>query len=102
MKQALILRVGLLAVAIFMHTTAVAAVEYVRICSLYGKGFYYIPGTSQCINASTGTIITNTEQGPISSTSALAIRVAQLEARLQQVYQQFGIQSPEMEPIANK
>jgi hypothetical protein len=26
-----------------------AAVEYVRICSLYGAGFYYLPGTDTCI-----------------------------------------------------
>jgi hypothetical protein len=25
------------------------AVEYVRICSLYGAGFYYLPGTDTCI-----------------------------------------------------
>jgi len=25
------------------------AVEYVKICSLYGVGFYYIPGTDTCI-----------------------------------------------------
>src|ERR1700749_3917062 len=25
------------------------AVEYVRICSLYGAGFWYIPGTDTCI-----------------------------------------------------
>jgi Porin subfamily len=25
------------------------AVQYVRICSLYGAGFYYIPGTDTCI-----------------------------------------------------
>src|SRR4051794_36353085 len=25
------------------------AVEYVRICSLYGAGFYYMPGTDTCI-----------------------------------------------------
>jgi hypothetical protein len=25
------------------------AVEYVKICSLYGTGFYYIPGTDTCI-----------------------------------------------------
>ena len=24
-------------------------VEYVRICSLYGEGFYYIPGTDTCL-----------------------------------------------------
>jgi hypothetical protein len=25
------------------------AVEYVRICSLYGNGFFFIPGTDTCI-----------------------------------------------------
>ena len=25
------------------------AVEYVKVCSLYGAGFYYIPGTDTCI-----------------------------------------------------
>src|SRR5260370_12583261 len=25
------------------------AVEYVRICSLYGAGFFYIPGTDTCL-----------------------------------------------------
>src|SRR5262245_39739100 len=24
-------------------------VEYVKVCSLYGVGFYYIPGTGTCI-----------------------------------------------------
>ena len=24
-------------------------VEYVKICSLYGEGFYYIPGTDICL-----------------------------------------------------
>src|SRR6202795_3238191 len=28
------------------------AIEYVRICSLYGAGFYYIPGTDTCIKLS--------------------------------------------------
>jgi len=26
-----------------------APVEYVKICSLYGAGFYYIPGTDICM-----------------------------------------------------
>ena len=25
------------------------AIEYVRVCSLYGAGFWYIPGTDTCI-----------------------------------------------------
>src|ERR1700709_1952218 len=28
------------------------AVEYVRICSLYGAGFWYIPGTDTCMRIS--------------------------------------------------
>src|SRR5438067_11597933 len=27
-------------------------VEYVKICSLYGDGFYYIPGTDTCLRFS--------------------------------------------------
>ena len=27
-----------------------APVEYVKICSLYGAGFFYIPGTDTCVN----------------------------------------------------
>ena len=42
---------------IFAATGAVAAdlpvkakaIEYVKVCSLYGAGFYYIPGTDTCI-----------------------------------------------------
>jgi hypothetical protein len=26
-----------------------APVQYVKICSLYGGGFYYIPGTDTCL-----------------------------------------------------
>ena len=31
--------------------THAAPVEYVKICSLYGAGFFYIPGTDTCLNA---------------------------------------------------
>ncbi len=27
-----------------------APVEYVKICSLYGAGFFYIPGTDTCVD----------------------------------------------------
>jgi len=30
------------------------AVEYVKICSLFGAGFYYLPGTDICHNPVTG------------------------------------------------
>lgn len=38
------------------------AVEYVKICSLYGAGFYYIPGTDTCIKFS-GYLAVETDLG---------------------------------------
>lgn len=35
------------------------AVEYVKICSLYGAGFFYIPGTDTCIKLG-GTLLVDT------------------------------------------
>ena len=32
-------------------TPSHAAVEYEKVCSLYGAGFFYIPGTDTCVNA---------------------------------------------------
>jgi len=32
-----------------LPTRKAAPVDYVRICSLYGPGFFYIPGTDTCI-----------------------------------------------------
>ena len=29
-----------------------APIEYVRVCSAYGAGFFYIPGTDTCIRLS--------------------------------------------------
>jgi len=46
-------RAALAAAALTLLTSApsCAAVEYVKICSLYGAGFFYIPGTDTCMNA---------------------------------------------------
>lgn len=52
-----VLGAGLLA------STAHAAVEYVKVCSLYGAGFHYIPGTDTCLNTSTGDARVQTEGG---------------------------------------
>jgi hypothetical protein len=41
-------------VAAGFAATAHSAVEYVRICALYGADFYYVPGTDTCINSRTG------------------------------------------------
>jgi hypothetical protein len=34
----------------FLAPSAAGAVEYVKVCSLYGAGFYYIPGTDTCVD----------------------------------------------------
>jgi hypothetical protein len=35
--------------ALLFGGKAQAGVEYVKVCSLYGAGFYYVPGTDTCI-----------------------------------------------------
>ena len=35
----------------FAATPSQAQVEYVRLCTLYGAAFFYIPGTDTCVNA---------------------------------------------------
>src|SRR6188508_1721408 len=57
-------------------------VEYVKVCSLYGAGFYYIPGTDICmkvggyvryqVNIGTGNSIS---AGPFSGTGGFNNRV---------------------------
>ena len=44
-------------------SSASAAVEYVRVCDLYGRDFYYSPGTDVCVNAVTGETRQATENG---------------------------------------
>jgi hypothetical protein len=37
-----------------LASTGHAQVEYVKICSLYGEAFHFIPGTDICVNEQTG------------------------------------------------
>ena len=46
------------------------AVEYVRICSLYGAGFFYIPGTDTCIKLGGYLRVDTTFNGSIYDQSA--------------------------------
>jgi hypothetical protein len=43
------------------------AVQYVKICSLYGAGFYYIPGTDTCIKLGGYVQLTGTSTARASS-----------------------------------
>jgi hypothetical protein len=42
--------VAVAAFALMTATPSQAAVEYVKVCSLYGADFFYIPGTDTCTN----------------------------------------------------
>src|ERR1700675_4593232 len=48
------------------------AVEYVRICSLYGAGFFYIPGTDTCIKLGGYVRVDTTFNGGFQSLPAWA------------------------------
>ena len=50
------------------------AVEYVRICSLYGAGFYYIPGTDTCIKLGGYLRVDTTFNGSIYGAAGLVGR----------------------------
>jgi hypothetical protein len=53
MKKALLLVAGVMtatsAQAADLSAPAAEAVDYVRVCDAYGKGFFYIPGTETCL-----------------------------------------------------
>src|SRR5689334_15528043 len=40
------------ALAADLPARSVAPVEYVRVCSTYGTGFFYVPGTESCLRVS--------------------------------------------------
>src|ERR1051325_2017815 len=48
------------------------AVEYVRICSLYGAGFWYIPGTDTCMKIGGYLRVETTFNGSIYDKPALS------------------------------
>lgn len=57
-------------------------VEYVRVCDVYGIGYYYIPSTETCVNVDTGETRVETEQGTVVGQTKLAKRVEKLEEAL--------------------
>ncbi|WP_347966743.1 porin [Mesorhizobium sp. CC13] len=57
-----------------------APLEYVRVCSTYGPGFFYIPGTDRCYRPSDGQIRYETEDGTVVTQTPFAARLDELEA----------------------
>lgn len=51
---------------------AMAVVEYQKVCSLYGAGWAYIPGTATCVNLDTGETRTATDSGVVVDETQLA------------------------------
>jgi hypothetical protein len=58
----------------FLTPTKAEPVEYVKICSAAGEGFYYIPGTETCINPDTGVTkdYTGTANGKVGQSAVSA------------------------------
>jgi hypothetical protein len=69
---------GAIAAFSLMTATPSRAVQYVPICSLYGAGFFYIPGTDTCADAKQ--IVTN--QFAIARLNSLSATVTAMAASL--------------------
>lgn len=70
-------------------TGANSAVEYVKICSVYGAGWYYIPGTDTCMKPETGETRTQTDLGTKYGQTELADRVANTESSIADLERRF-------------
>jgi hypothetical protein len=55
--------IAIAAAVILRPSTANAQVEYVRICSGYGTGYFYLPGTDICVNYATNDAVEATVNG---------------------------------------
>jgi hypothetical protein len=53
--------------AFFARTTSAAPVEYVKVCSVVGAGYFYVPGTDRCLNPVTGEIRRATAYGTVQT-----------------------------------
>lgn len=53
-------------------------VAYLKICSLYGAGFYYIPGTDSCVHAITGDTRRQTDYGTVRTWSPQVLELMDL------------------------
>ena len=54
------------AVSLSSVAAQAAPVEYVRVCSLYGAGYFYLPGTDTCVNVNTGVTKRATVDGVVT------------------------------------
>ena len=89
--QRFALGIASLLVPLMMASGAAAAkpVQYVKICTVYGADFYYIPGTDTCLNPTTGETRQQTELGTKRGVTELATRVGNNEGAIADLQDQF-------------
>ncbi len=83
-------------------TAAAVPVQYVKVCSLYGSGWFYIPGTDTCINTSTGETRVQTELGTKYDQSDLANRVSDTEGGVQETQSEIDAANAELAKTNNQ
>lgn len=79
-----------------------AAVEYVKVCSVYGAQYAYIPGTDTCINMNTGETRQATESGTKQGESELASRVSDTEGGLEETNAQLDKTNNQVRKLDNR
>ena len=79
-----------------LGTAEAKPVEYAKICSLYGAGWFYIPGTDTCINTSTGETRVQTELGTKVDQSELAGRVSETEGGIEETQSEIDATNAEL------
>jgi hypothetical protein len=82
---------ALLATAAGYTTTALPAVQYVKVCSIYGPNYYYSPGTDTCINSQTGVTKQQTADGTVTSKTALAQSVDDIDNRVARAFESASV-----------
>lgn len=73
-------------------------IEYVRVCDIYGVGYFYIPGTETCVNVATGETRKESNSGTIVGQTDLALRQSAIEARINGAFQQSAISNALEDP----
>jgi hypothetical protein len=71
-------------------------VEYVRVCSVFGQSFYYIPGTDTCLNPTNGQTLRATEAGIMYGQTELADRVSDTEAGIAETQSEIDATNSEL------
>ncbi len=88
--------IGVMVAVAGFGTARAEPVEYVRICSLYGAGWSYIPGTDVCLNTNTGETRVQTELGTKVDQSELANRVSETEGGVEEAQAEIDATNAEL------